>query len=93
MGKGTDRKSISVKDTTGTRIKRYADERDESSSSFVESLVEEHLGAATDDDRERHKDEKQKKPKTGSDPKPQGTDEKPPKDDGLQDYIPPIQTW
>jgi len=88
---GTTRKSISVNAEAGERIKAYTDERGVSNAGFIESLVEERLGTATDKDREAYEDD-QKKPKIGQDPKEKSTDEKPSPNE-MDDYIPPIQSW
>jgi hypothetical protein len=92
---GTTRKSISVQAEAGGRIKAYTEERGVSNASFVESLVEERLGAPTDKEREAYEGD-QKKPKTGQERKGESTDKKSPpskEPDGMDGYTPPIQSW
>jgi hypothetical protein len=90
---GTTRKSISVKQATGGRIKRHAEERGLSCAGYLEALVADGLGPVTDAERRAYErgDEPLEKPKTGSAPRVLGTEK--PEGDEPFDYIPPIQRW
>jgi len=79
--KGTSRCSISVKGVTYDRVKAFVEEHGGSISNFCEEIVEAKIGPATDEDRKKFDESEQERIK-----KTKEED-----DDGMKDYIPPIQ--
>lgn len=87
MSSGGTRRSISVKAITYQRLKDYCNSRGISVSGCIEEIVDEKLGAPTDEDRRKfdeilaaRQEEKEAKKK------PQETER-----DELENYVPPIQ--